>query len=244
MISGDHLAVLAASGITPEHAKARGYETVHPCTAEQLAYAGRAFDQRTKDRSMLVGEGFTERMCDRAVVSPGLLVPLLDKRGDRWGWQLRNFTTDNGLDSQWAKYHSPLGQTNHIDVPPGVGLMLDDPDESLWITEGSKKADCAFLHGLCCIALLGVYGWRGDNGWDAVSTLPDWEEIPFRHRRTRKPRKVIVAFDGDIMRKDGVRQATFRFCQWLTYRGAEPHICWLPDGKEKVGIDDYLVGKG
>ena len=97
----------------------------------------------------------------------------------------------------------------HIDVPPGVGEMLEDPEEPLWITEGTKKADCAFLHGLCCVALLGVWGWRGTNGWNGVTTLADWEEVAFKNSRTGQGRKVIVGFDGDIMRKQGVRLATY-----------------------------------
>ena len=84
--------------------------------------------------------------------------------------------------------------------------MLDDPEEPLWITEGTKKADCAVLHGLCCVALLGVCGWRGRNGWDGVTTLADWEEVAFKNSRTGQGRKVIVGFDGDIMHKHGVRR--------------------------------------
>ena len=156
---------------------------------------------------------------------------------------LRNFMPDNGLDSLWAKYHSPRGQSMHLDVPPGCGEMLGAPEEPLWITEGSKKADCAFLHGLCCVALLGVYGWRGTNGWNGVTTLEDWEEVAFKNSRTRQGRKVIVAFDGDIMRKQEVRQATYRLACWLLHRGADPHILWLPDTKDKTGIDDFLMGE-
>ena len=173
---------------------------------------------------------------------PGLLIPLLDKRGDRWGWQLRNFTVDNGLDTLWAKYHSPQGQDMHIDVPPGCGEMLGAPEEPLWITEGTKKADCAFLHGLCCVALLGVWGWRGTNGWNGVTTLADWEEVAFKNSRTGQGRKVVIGFDGDIMRKRNVRLATYRLARWLATRGADPHILWLPDTLDKTGIDDFLMG--
>ncbi len=191
-----------------------------------------------------MAQGFTERQIWRVYPEPGLLIPLLDKRGDRWGWQLRNFIPDDGTDTLWAKYHSPQGQTLHIDVPPGAGEMLEDPEEPLWITEGTKKADCAFLHGLCCVALIGVYGFRGRNGWDGVTTLEDWEEVAFKNSRMGRARKVVIAFDGDLMRKQGVRQATHRLARWLKWRGADPHILWLPDNtKNKTGIDDYLMSE-
>ena len=32
------------------------------------------------------------------------------------------------------------------------------------VTEGTKKADAAAVRGLCCVALPGVWSWRGSNG--------------------------------------------------------------------------------
>ncbi len=93
------------------------------------------------------------------------------------------------------------------------------------------------------MALLGVYGWRGTNGWNGVTTLEDWEEVAFKNSRTGQARKVIVGFDGDIMRKEGVRAGTYRLGKWLKYRGADPHILWLPDTKDKTGLDDFLMGE-
>lgn len=243
-LSDENLKWLAASGVTEDHARRRGYRTVHSCNPQDREMRLKMGSPLPEGQDMLEEAGFTKRQCSRVEHEPGLLIPLLDKRGDRWGWQLRNFIEDNGLDSLWARYHSPQGQSPRIDVPPGCGPMLDDPDEPLWLTEGTKKADCAYLHGLCCVALLGVWGWVARNEHDGVTTLADWEEIPFSNRRTGKGRKVVVAFDSDIMCKQGVRQATFRLCCWLQHRKADPHICWLPDGKDKVGIDDYLMGKG
>lgn len=220
-ISDEHLGMLAASGITPEHARLRGYETVNLAAAET--------DRR------LSAHGFTKRQRSRLRNTPGLLIPLLDKRGERWGWQLRNFSIDNGLDTTWRKYDTPLGQSMHLDVPPGVGELLDDPEERLWIVEGTKKADCAFLHGLCAISVLGVYGWRGTNGYNGLTALADWEEVALKHR------EVVVAFDGDMMRKEEVRKAALRFAKWLEFRGATVYIAWLPDTKDKTGLDDFLA---
>lgn len=127
-----HAQMLAASGITPEHATARGYMTVDTKVRLQQLGVTKA-GQRT----------------------PGLLVPQLRKDGSTWGYQYRpdNPRERNGKP---CKYESPQGQRNGIDVPPGVGPMLDDPAVPLWVTEGVKKADAGALAGLCVVALPGV----------------------------------------------------------------------------------------
>jgi hypothetical protein len=76
-------------------------------------------------------------------------------------------------DGKPIKYEPPVSQTNGIDVPPGVGLLLDDPSMPLWITEGVQKADCAAEHGLCCVALPGVWSWRARNGHRGKTALAD-----------------------------------------------------------------------
>ena len=40
------------------------------------------------------------------------------------------------------------------------------------------------------MALLGVYGWRGTNGWNGVTTLEDWEEVAFKNSRTGQARRL------------------------------------------------------
>ena len=64
MIADHHLAMLAASGITPEYAVARGYETI-----------------TDKRRPRPEKNGHSER----AARVPGLLVPLLRADGSTWG---------------------------------------------------------------------------------------------------------------------------------------------------------------
>ena len=67
VISPDHLAMLAASGITPEHAALRGYETIT--------------DKRRLAELKIVTAA-------RSRV-PGLLVPLLRADRSQWGYQYR-----------------------------------------------------------------------------------------------------------------------------------------------------------
>ncbi len=167
--------MLAASGITPDHARARGYSPVD-----------------TKVRLEQVGITRAGRN------TPGLLVPMLRKDGSRWGYQYRP-DTPRVRDGKPVKYETPVGQRNGIDVPPGVGPKLDDPSIPLWVTEGVKKADCGAVHGLCVVALPGVWSWRGSNSHGGKTAIPDWHDIALNGRR------VILAFDSDVVRKRAVR---------------------------------------
>lgn len=136
-LSEEHAAMLAGSGITREHAELRGYQTVTICERDRLRFLG-----------------FSARVTKRV---PGLLIPLLGADGAVWGHQLRPdspYRPDNG---EIVKYETPHDQRNGLDIPPGVGDLLGDPRKPLWITEGSKKADCAAAQGLCCISVSGVW---------------------------------------------------------------------------------------
>lgn len=211
-----HAEMLAASKITPEHASARGYQSV---------------DERTWfDRA-----GVNVTKAGRRV--PGLLVPQLRADGSTWGYQYR--PDDPRLrDGKPVKYETPVGQRNGIDVPPGVAHHLGDPSVPLWVTEGVKKADAGALAGLCIIALPGVWSWRGGNAQGGKVAVPDWQDIALNDRR------VILAFDGDVARKKSVRAALDALAAYLSSKGASVEFCHLPDEDDKVGLDDYLVAGG
>jgi hypothetical protein len=167
-----HARLLTHSGINPEQARARGYVSVD--TKQRLA------DLDFKDYQRRV---------------PALLIPLRDVGGAVWGHQIRSDKPRLNGSGKPLKYETPSGQHNRLDVPPGVGAQLGDPAIPLWITEGSRKADSAACAGLCCIALLGVYGWRGTNAHGAKTALADWEEVPLDGR------DVVLAFDSDVVVK-------------------------------------------
>ena len=183
-----HIEMLQASGITPEHAAARGYLTADT-------------------KAMVVRYGFADHQA-----RTGLLVPLLGIDGQRWGWQLRA-DAPRTRKGKPVKYDTPAGQRNGIDVPPGVGPKLADPAVPLWITEGSKKADAGALAGLCIVALTGVWNWRGKNDRGGKVTLPDWHDIALNGRdviigfdgdAARKPgvQKAMVALADWLRTKD------------------------------------------
>lgn len=212
MIATHHRKMLAASGISDDRAQARGYETVN-------------------DRGRLIDVGVAQ--AGRRV--PGLLVPSLRVDGSTWGYQYRPDTPRTDGKGREVKYETPVGQRNGIDIPPGVGEKVGDPSVPLFITEGTKKADCAAERGLCCVALPGVWSWRGKNGTGGKVAVPDWNDIALNDRR------VILAFDGDVARKPSVRQALSALADYLRSKGANVEYLHLPDTDAKTGLDDYLV---
>jgi putative DNA primase/helicase len=216
VINPDHLAMLAASGITPEHAAARGYETIT--------------DKRRLAELKIVKDA-------RSHV-PGLLVPLLRREAAVWGHQYRP-DVPRLLKGKVVKYETPWQQRNGLDIPPGVGPMLGDPEIPLWITEGVKKADCGALHGLCIVGLIGVWNWIGTNSAGGKVALADWRDVALNDGRP-----VIIAFDGDMARNPSVQIAAHALANYLAIKGAHVEYLWLPDSEDKTGLDDYLVADG
>jgi hypothetical protein len=212
MISPDHLDMLAASGITPEHAVMRGYETIA--------------DKRRLVDLKIVKDG-------RNV--PGLLVPQLRIDGSTWGYQYRP-DSPRLRSGRVVKYETPYQQRNGLDVPPGVGPMLGDPALPLWITEGVKKADCGALHGLCIVALSGVWNWMHTNSAGGKMALPEFRDVALNNGR-----RVVIAFDGDQARKPAVQKATHALATYLATKGARVEFLHLPDTDDKTGLDDYLM---
>jgi len=206
-----HAAMLAASGVSPEQAHRRGYRSV--------------------DTKKLLDNLNVTKSGQRV---PGLLVPQLLADGSTWGYQYRP-DSPRDRDGKKVKYETPTGQRNGIDVPPGVGALLGDPTVPLWVTEGVKKADAGACAGLCIVALPGVWSWRGKNPHGGKVAVPDWHDIALNDRR------VILAFDGDVARKQAVRHALDELAGYLSSKGAKVAYCHLPDEDDKVGLDDYLM---
>ena len=212
MIDQHHLDMLAASGITPEYATARGYETISE----------------------------KRRLADLKITAagrniPGLLVPMLRVDGSTWGYQYRP-DVPRLRDGKTVKYETPTGQSNGLDIPPGVADKLGDPAVPLWVTEGVKKADCGALHGLCIVALSGVWNWLHTSSAGGKMALPEWHDCALNNNR-----RVIIAFDGDLARKEPVQKAARGLAGYLATKGARVEYLWLPDTDEKTGLDDYLA---
>ena len=106
----------------------------------------------------------------------------------------------------------------------------------LLVTEGVKKADAAACAGLACVALPGVWSWRGQNGHGGKTAVPDWHDVALNDRR------VVLAFDSDVAVKKSVRIALDQLAGYLGSKGAAIEYLHLPDlGDGKTGLDDYLA---
>lgn len=208
-----HAELITASAISADVAQARGYRSV---------------SKKAELREL----GFSEAQWR----TPALLVPIWSVTGEIAIYQIRP-DVPRVKKGKPLKYETPAGTHMVLDVPPAARPMLADPSVPLFITEGARKADSAVSCGLCCIALLGVWNFRGTNEHGGSTALADWEWIAL------KGRKAYICFDSDVMEKDAVRQAMKRLWSLLERRDASVRLIYLPAGAggSKVGLDDYFA---
>jgi len=208
--------------LLPDHEKRLRDSAISPAVATSRGYV--SVDRGTR----LEAAGFAKSQRRN---TPGLLIPVYGTDGEL---RLHQYRPDSArlLRGKLAKYETPFGRPICLDVPRAVNGQLADPAVPLWITEGARKADAAVSAGLCCIALIGVDGWER-NG----VALPDWKDVRLRDR------EVLIAYDSDVMTKDGVAGALARLTAWLSYRDAKVRHVILPPGPDgaKVGLDDFLA---
>lgn len=206
------------SGISVEVAVSRGYRTV------------------TREAD---GENYRENGWGSLVrFMPALEIPIWTPNGRSAVPQLR---PDNPRmrDGKPVKYEFPPGESLHLDVHPSLVERVKGL-EPLYITEGVLKADSATSRGGCCVALMGVYGFRGRNLYGGLTALAEWQEINLAER------DVYIVFDSDVIQKIQVRQALLALSNFLIGKRARVHVTRLQPGEggAKVGLDDYLVSGG
>lgn len=173
---------------------------------------------------------------------PGLLIPLHSTDGQQ---PLCVYRPDNPRlvdgkklpdgtrEQKTIKYEFPAGQSMRLDCPPPCLAWLKDKSKPLYITEGQKKADALASQGLCALALLGVWNFKGGN--DHV-WLPDWDHV------TLAEREIYLVFDSDVMTKHQVGLALRRLTGILSNKKANVTPILLPPlDNGKCGIDDYFA---
>jgi hypothetical protein len=215
----NHAAQLAASGIAPEVIEARGYRTA--VSKKDLAALGFGPQQSRV---------------------PALVVPVCGLDGVPVTYQARpdeprKFFDKTKDKEKEIKYETPGKSRVRLDFPPAVPTAAwRTPDIPLWITEGVKKADAAASHKLVCMALMGVWNFRGTNEFGGKTFLSDWDGVALNDRT------VYIVFDSDVMTKVEVHKALDALTEFLESKEAIVRYVLLPsaDGK-KVGLDDYLV---
>src|SRR5215211_728285 len=205
--------LLDESGVDLEVVQARGYRT-----------------SKTKAELESLGFGRAQRNV------PGLLIPI---HGAAGGVVLYQHRPDEPRINKGkpVKYETPAGSAMALDVHPFCREQLSDLAVPLFVTEGIKKGDALVSQGLCVVALIGVWNWRGTNEHGGKTVLAEWEYVALNGRR------VYVVFDSDIMEKQAVYAALRRLRELLRYRDADVRLIYLPGGAgaSKQGVDDYLA---
>lgn len=143
--------------------------------------------------------------------TPGLLIPIHGLGGDVATYQYRP-DQPRIRDGRPVKYETPRGSRMALDVHPHARARLGDPNVPLFVTEGVKKGDALVSQGLCAIALIGVWNWRGTNEFGGKTALPAWEHVALNGRQ------VFVVFDSDVMLKKEVHSALVRLKAFLEGR--------------------------
>ena len=170
-----------------------------------------------------------------------MMIPVWNVHGDRATYQARP-DIPRVRDGKPLKYETVAGDRMTLDVPRAIRGQLGNPAIPLFITEGARKADAGVSSGLCCVALLGVWNWRGTNSWGGKTALPDWELIACKGVGD-VGREIYIVFDSDAMVKLSVFLALTRLKPFLESRGAVVRAIYLPagEGGTKVGLDDFLA---
>jgi Domain of unknown function (DUF3854) len=181
--------LIEGSGIDPKVVEARGYSTI----AKKVD---------------LKNLGFADRQCN----PPGLLIPIYSPTGEIVNYQFRPDQPRIGKNGRAIRYETPAGTRMVLDVHPFARKRLSDPTVPLFITEGIKKGDALVSRGLCAVALLRVWSWRGRNDDGGLTALAEWEYIALSDR------EVYIVFDSDVMLKPEVHKAMVRLKAFLESR--------------------------
>lgn len=186
-------------------------------TKETIARSG-IYSASGKDLSTLLG--FT-------ISCSGMVIPYLNVTEPYVRVKL------NTPGSDGKRYRSPKESLNRVYVPPLLDpRVLADAGQSLWVTEGEKKALKACQEGVPCVAFSGVWSWRTDG-----KPIPDLDGIRWTGRT------VTIVYDSDAIRNEQVLRAEKELARGLAERGATVFRVRLPEGPngEKAGLDDFLV---
>ena len=183
-----HQRLIGESAISDEVRDTRGYISI-------------------RTRAELKRKGFAESQTS----VPTLLIPVFNVHGELAMYQSRP-DEPRIVKSKAMKYEMPKGSRMVLDVHPSIREQLADPKIPLFVTEGIRKADSAISQGICCIALLGVWNWRGTNGLGGRTALADWEIIALNGR------EVYIVFDSDVMLKPEIHAALSRLKAFLEKR--------------------------
>lgn len=126
------------------------------------------------------------------------------------------------------KYWQPKNSGLRLYQPPGF-----NPDADIYIVEGEKKTLKGQQDGLNCLGISGLWNWKA-KGEEVL--IEDFNKYKFEGKL------VFLVPDNDWQDPEkNLTQAVYRLAYLLIERGAAVFIIQLPEGNEKIGLDDYLV---
>ncbi|AFY72095.1 hypothetical protein Pse7367_3872 (plasmid) [Thalassoporum mexicanum PCC 7367] len=129
--------------------------------------------------------------------------------------------------------------------------LIENPQISIVITEGMKKA-CALLSiGQAAIALSGITMGRVKHNQDTEGNENQKEQValqPYLNAFAADSRPIYFCFDAETKLKtaQAVYTATIRTGNLFTEAGCNVRVVRLPllPGTDKTGVDDFLVAQG
>jgi len=224
VLSESHRQMLEVeSAIDPNIIAARGYRTVTTQEARQYGFEG-----EQARAGLLIPVHTTDGKIAGYVLRPDNPRIRVSKRGSK-----DPMTGDRK--QEVIKYEWPAKKEPRVDCPPTCFPQLKDPTVPLWITEGQKKGDALASWRQCVIDFPnGVWGWKSKQ----LGILADLDYIVWTDRQ------VYIVFDSDVITKPAVAKALSRLMTVLSRRGAKVSPVPLPQGNEKLGIDDFKAKGG
>jgi hypothetical protein len=145
------------------------------------------------------------------------------------------FPSIKDKDGHKIKYFQSPGSGVYLYYPPGIEAEIADPSIPLSFVEGEKKSLKGYQEGIISIGMGGIWNFK-EKGSDELA--PDFDNIPLRDRI------VNLIPDGDYRKNKDIQRAVFLLAQKLKGKGATSYLISLPDGNEKIGLDDFLVQFG
>ncbi len=175
-------------------------------------------------------------------------IPYADIHGKpiKNAWRVRHLDEIRGrLGGRLEKpirYTGPKNELPHLFFPQNFGgwpQVAKDVTETIFITEGEKKAACMCKNGFPTIAVPGVWGWRSAK--QGIRIIKDFDCIDWGDGDN--PRPVVMVFDNDVITKPQVMHALSALSREMTNFGAQLFVKYLPEGPLK-GADDFIVANG
>jgi hypothetical protein len=160
--------------------------------------------------------------------------------------RLRLFPPVKTNDGHTMKYYQQPASDPHAYLPPLFDwrAIAADPQYTVYIPEGEKKAAAGCQHGLPCVGIGGVWSWRVKVEHAGRITLPVFDQF------TWAGRQVVMVPDSDAWRGEkqlfDILAGFYALAMDLSQRGASVAFKRLHDDVNgiKQGLDDFLLTPG